>query len=101
MDKIYECMKEARVIAVECWRDKETENKAIDAVLVEAISKRIANWMQIAAQHSRNEEYYRGLLVKCGEIIGKRSFECDDGTISDDVLCAKIPEILETYVHDQ
>ena len=51
-------------------------------------------WMQTAAQNQRNTDYYRGLLEKCGETIGDRAFIADDGTRSDDVLCAKIPEII-------
>ncbi len=96
----YDWMDEARALSASCWYDPETENKEMDVVLAEAIAKRIAAWMQTAAQNQRNTDYYRGLLEQCGKIIGDRAFTADDGTHSDDVLCAKIPEIIETdYVN--
>ena len=84
-------MQEARQIADQCW----SENKAIDWDLRETVAKRIAAWMDTAAQNQRNTDYYRGLLVKCGEAIGDQAYIADDGSISDDVLCAKIPELVD------
>ena len=75
---------EARQLAAQCWGDPETENRIMDVALCEAVARRIVNWMEIAAQNQRNTDYYRGLLVKCGEVIGE-----------EDVLCAKIPELVE------
>jgi hypothetical protein len=51
--------------------------------------------MEIAAQNERNSDYYRGLLIKCGNIIGDRAYISDDGSIQDEVLCAKIPELIK------
>lgn len=97
MDKNY-WMPEARQIAAQCWSDKETENIEMDVVLAESVAKRICNWMETAAIYSRNVEYYRGLLIKCGEIIGDSAYICDDGSKSEDVLCAKIPELVKDLV---
>ena len=91
----YDWMEEARGLAAQCWCDEETENIEMDVILAEAVAKRLSNWMQTAAQNQRNADYYRGLLGQCGEAIGDRAFMCDDGTISQDVLCAKIPEIID------
>lgn len=90
-----EWINEARQIAAQCWCDKETENKVMDVVLGEAFAKRLAVWMETAAQNQRNTDYYRGLLVRCGEAIGKEAYIQDDGGMSDDVLCAKVPELVE------
>ena len=87
-------MDEARELAAQCWCDPETENTEMDVILCEAVAKRIASWMSDAAQYHKNSEYYRGLLVQCGKSIGDRAYICDDGTRSEDVLCAKIPEII-------
>ena len=89
-------MDEARGIAAQCWGDKETEKITMDPRLVEAVATRISFWMGTAAQKERDTDYYRGLLERCGEAIGDRAFIADDGTRSKDVLCAKIPEIIET-----
>ena len=85
----------ARQLAAQCWRDPETIHIIRHISLCEAVAKRIAHWMEIAAQNQRNTDYYRGLLVKCGEAIGDKAYIADDGTRSEDVLCAKIPEIID------
>lgn len=92
-------MNEARQMAAQCWCDPNTENKIMDPDLCEAIAIRIANWMDTAAQNQRNADYYRGLLVQCGEIIGDRAYIADDRSKSEDVLCAKIPELVESIIY--
>lgn len=100
MNNEYDWMEESRMLAAQCWCDPETEMKEMDATLCEAVAKRFALWMQTAAQNQRNTDYYRGLLEQCGKTIGDRAFTADDGTMSNDVLCAKIPEIIaEDYVN--
>ena len=89
-------MEEARQIAAQCWCDEETQDREMDVVLAEAVAKRIAAWMETAAQNQRNTDYYRGLLERCGKAIGDRAYTQDDGGKTEDVLCAKIPEIVET-----
>lgn len=88
-------MEEARGIAAQCWCDPETIHKEMDTVLAEAVAKRIAVWMDTAAQNQRNTDYYRELLIKCGKSIGIEAYTQDDGGICDEVLCAKIPELIE------
>ena len=88
-------MDEARHYAAQCWRDPETKNTPMDPVLCEAVARRIANWMDTAARNQGNTDYYRGLLVKCGEAIGDQAYIADDGTMADDVLCAKIPRLVD------
>lgn len=51
-------------------------------------------WCEAAAQHLRNEEYYRGLVVKIGEMLGPDAYISDDGSVQQDVLCAKVPELV-------
>jgi len=86
---------EARGLAAQCWCDPETEDRIMDAALCEAVARRIATWMETAAQNQRNTDYYRGLLVKCGEAISDKAYIADDGSRSEDVLCAKIPELVD------
>ena len=69
----------------------------MDVALAEAVAKRIAAWMDTAAQNQRNTDYYRGLLERCGVAIGSEAFTQDDGGISEDVLCSKVPEIIERH----
>lgn len=91
----YDYMEEAMESAAQCWCDEETKHIVMDSDLAMAVAKRIAAWMQTTAQNQRNTEYYRGLLVKIGESIGPGAFLADDGTKSKDVLCAKLPKIIQ------
>lgn len=52
-------------------------------------------WEETAAHFCRNMEYYRGLVDRIGRAIGPEAYTADDGTFSDDVLRAKVPEIIE------
>lgn len=91
-------MDEARQIAAQCWCDDETKDRVMDPTLAEAVAKRIAAWMDTAAQAQRNADYYRGLLERCGNAIGEAAHICDDGSRSEDVLNAKVPELVEALV---
>ena len=88
-------MPEARQIAAQCWCDDETKNTVMDTVLAESVAKRIAAWMDAAAETQRNCDYYHGLVVRCGNAFGEAAKTCDDGSKSEDVLCAKVPELVE------
>ena len=55
-------MEEARHIAAQCWCDEETKDREMDSILAEAVARRIAPWMEVAAQSQRKVDYYRGLL---------------------------------------
>lgn len=87
-------IEEARVIAAQCWCDDRAASIEMDVVLAEIIAERIAAWMDTAAQNQKNADYYRMLLEDCGESIGEQAYICDDGTRSESVLCAKIPDII-------
>lgn len=58
-------------------------------------------WMETAAQLSQGADYYRGLVVKIGLMLGDAAFIADDGSRSQDVLCAKVPEIVEARLRAQ
>jgi len=90
-------IEEARVVAEQCWRDIKTEKKEIDFELCEAVAQKIAMWMDTAAQNQRNADYYRGLVVKCGEAIGESAYIADDGVRHEDILCAKVPELVKEH----
>jgi hypothetical protein len=91
-------MDEARQYAAQCWCDPETSDRVMDTQLAEAVAKRIAAWMDTAAQAQRNVDYYRSLVVRCGNALGDAARTADDGGRSEDVLCAKVPELVEALV---
>jgi len=51
-------------------------------------------WKDTAAQESRNRDYYRRLVVEIGRSLGPAAYVADDGIVHDDVLCAKVPELV-------
>ena len=65
----------------------------MDDRLAEAVAKRIQTWMETSAQDQRNVDYYRSLVVRCGEAIGEQAYIAGDGGKHEDVLCAKVPEL--------
>ncbi len=80
------------------WCEPEASHMEMDATLATAISQPVSRsliaWYDTAAQHARNEEYYRGLLIKIGEILGPEAYISDDGSVQDHVLCAKVPDLV-------
>jgi len=52
-------------------------------------------WRAQAEQELRNAEYYRGLVVRIGEMFGVSAKTQDDGVVVDGVLCAKVPSLVE------
>lgn len=58
-------------------------------------------WMDTAAQHSRNEEFYRGLLGQIGEMFGDEAYRSDDGSLQDSVLALKVPGLVAKALADR
>lgn len=90
-------MDEARQFAIHCWTDDEGRQLPTDPNFTETVVRAIATWMETAAQHMRNEEFYRGLLDKCAAELGPvrpKVFVQDDGGIVIDPLRIKIPELV-------
>jgi hypothetical protein len=63
-----------------------------------AADKERDNWMETARRCQVDADYFRGLVVQVGEMLGPAPKTCDDGGIVPDVLCAKVPELVEEVV---
>jgi hypothetical protein len=86
---------EAMAFAAQCWRDPDTSHLVFDNNLARSIASRISAWMEDAARAQAGIDYYRGLVIRCGEALGAEAKTADDGGIHDTVLCAKVPELVE------
>ncbi len=62
-------------------------------------SQKVKAWMETAAQEFRNCHYYRNLLYVIAAELGPSVYLADDSTVSDDVLCAKLPALVREQVH--
>ena len=74
-------------------------NKELIAVHVAELAEakqHAANWEESAAQFSRNADFYRVLLTECAKHLGPDVFVCDDGSVSQDPLMLKIPQLVAT-----
>lgn len=87
-------MTEARQFAAQCWCDDETKDREMDVVLAESIAKRIAAWMDTSAQAYRDADFYRNIIYQIGDILGIEAKTSDDGSVQQDVLCLKVPELV-------
>ena len=74
---------------------------AADARVIEGQNARIAElererdgFEQLACSYANNADYYRRLVVQIGETLGPSAYVADDGSVTADVLCAKVPEIV-------
>ena len=80
--------------------DAETAEAKVDQVFKRNLElKRAAEvWQETAMQNQRNADYYRSLVVKIGELFGDAAYIQDDGGRSEDILCAKVPELVQEMV---
>jgi hypothetical protein len=59
-----------------------------------ALQKEVTNWKEGAAQYHQNANFYCGLLDKVGEHLGPEVFVSDDGSIQDEPIRLKIPDMV-------
>jgi hypothetical protein len=79
------------------WAEAENDRVALLADREALVAER-DNWIETARLHHKNAEYYRGLVIRIGEAIGSQSYVSDDGSVQQDVLCAKVPDLVEALV---
>ena len=72
-------------------RDAQLRLSAFEAAGVD-------NWIETAREYANNADFFRSLVVKCGVAIGAESYIQDDGGISKDVLCIKVPTLVEKLI---
>lgn len=98
-------MEESAIHAVaQGWCEPEVSHREMDPELAKAISKPVARalsaWYETAAQHCRNEVYYRGLVQQIGALLGPEAYTDDSGGVHEEVLCAKVPELVRKLLAD-
>ncbi len=89
---------QARQAVTQGWCEPEVSGIEMDVTLAVAIAKPVGRalkiWYDTAALHARNEEYYRGLVQEIGAMLGDDAYISDDGSVQQDILCAKVPELV-------
>ena len=94
--------------AAQNWQDikvsKNGETHALGTLIpllesqIVSAERQRDNWMETASQHSRNQEFYHGLVTDIGNMFGLVARVADDGTICEDVLALKVPELVAKLI---
>jgi hypothetical protein len=58
------------------------------------------NWVETAKNYANGVEYYRGLVDEIGKMLGDESYIADDGSRSDEILRAKVPELVSARIKE-
>lgn len=90
-----EWMEVAKQQAATCWCTPETQNTLMDPNLCQEVAKKIASWMEIAAQAERGVTFYQNLLDECAKHLGEDAYRADDGVLHPDPLRLKIPLLVK------
>lgn len=92
------CYELALQMATQAWCSEKNKHKTMDYELNKEFARLAANWIETAMLHLGEVGYYKGLLEECGEAIGTDAYTQDDGNVVEDVLVAKIPELVKEMV---
>jgi len=91
---------ESRGLAAQCWCDPRTSGTVMDPTLAEVFAEMLDRHNETALQYFRNQQFYRGLVVQIGEMFGDAAKTCDDGSVVDEVLVKKVPELVARAVSE-
>lgn len=57
-------------------------------------------WMEEARRYARNADYYRDLVEEIGANFGVVAKLADDGSLQEDIICSKVPELVKRVFDD-
>ena len=91
------------------WTTPKNSHKVMDVDLAEAVVEQVSvailawkeiatNWKTTARDYSRSSEYYQSLLDEIGNHIGYEAHVADDGSYQEDILRAKLPDLVKILV---
>lgn len=73
--------------------DVAAQSKKATAELAELRSSE-KTWIDTASFFSCGEDFYRGLVDECAKHVGGEVFVADDGSVSEDPIRLKVPELV-------
>ena len=74
--------------------DIEKDNVAIEVTVL------LANWIDTSAQFDSNSKFYQGIVTEIGEMFGAAAKTSDDGSVQQDVLALKVPELVRAALQE-
>lgn len=104
MDKIEQRQTYARELAIEtaaqCWTQEETKGIVMDVRLASAFQNSLEFWIRTALEFSDNADFYRSIVRQTGQLLGPEAKISDDGSVQQDVLALKVPELVKKLKDD-
>jgi hypothetical protein len=96
---------DANTRAREVWtrlQDSLTQDE-LDAPgsLVDAIERKMgqaASEEREARRYCRNADYFENLVTEIGDMFGLAAYISDDGSLHDEVLCERVPYLVERFI---
>ncbi|MFA6290164.1 MAG: hypothetical protein WC637_00205 [Victivallales bacterium] len=82
------------VLREDLWDIRSKKDAEKEKQRISTLQGQIENWKDSAAQFLRNQKYYAGLLDEVAKHLGNDVFISDDGSVQDEPLRAKIPELV-------
>lgn len=67
---------------------------------IEVLTRSRDGWQMTAEQAQRGSDYYRGLLVQIGELIGKEAMTGDSGMVFDSVAIYRVPDLVKALIEE-
>lgn len=84
----------AKILAVE--RQQLTADLATMRAELDKAYLSINSWTETAAEYARGLSFYRDLIIKIGDPFWVAAKTSDDGSIQEDVLALRVPELVES-----
>lgn len=81
-------------MVAQLWCLPDTRGIEMDTRLAEPMAQLLFAWIETGQQAARDREYYQGLVRSIGEQFGEAAYRADDGTRMEDVICAKVPDLV-------
>lgn len=69
--------------------------------LVAGLEHEVSGWIESARHFSAGQDFYQGIVRRCGVALGPAAYTSDDGSVQDDVLALRVPELVEELVRPQ
>ena len=68
--------------------------------LAQQVKTLLASWIETAAEFDSNSNFYHGIVIQIGEMFGEAAKTSDDGSVQQDVLALKVPELVRDALQE-
>ena len=65
------------------------------------LEMQVEGWIESARHFAAGQEFYQGIVRRCGAALGPAAYTSDDGSVQDDVLALVVPELVEAVCRPQ